>query len=49
MENVATLRLDEIEKEVMKNYVNNKSLQRIFKRKRNGTLKTYSHKEVWRK
>jgi len=26
MENVATLRLDEIEKEVMKNYVNNKSL-----------------------
>ena len=34
MKNVATLRLDEIEKEVIKNYVNNKSLQRIFKRKR---------------
>ena len=26
MENVATLKLDEIEKEVIKNYVNNKSL-----------------------
>ena len=70
MKSTITIRLDEIEKEVIKNYVNNKSLtisefmkkiildyiedeydlkiyKEYLKEKENGTLKTYSHKEVW--
>ena len=70
MKSTITIRLDEIEKEVIKNYVNNKSLTisefikkiildyiedeynlKIYKEylKEKDTLKTYSHKEVWRK
>ena len=72
MKSTITIRLDEIEKEVIKNYVNNKSLtisefmkkiildyiedeydlkvyKEYLKEKENGTFKTYSYKEVWRK
>ena len=71
MKSTITIRLDEIEKEVIKNYVNNKSLtisefikkiildyiedeydlkiyKEYLKQKEEGTLKTYSHKEVWK-
>ena len=70
MKSTITIRLDEIEKEVIKNYVNNKSLTisefmkkiildyiedeydlKVYKEylKEKDTLKTYSHKEVWKK